>query len=54
MLRKWRHSKGKDKAYTDIIRKQVSATKAKAERDGVKVPTTLEEYCIKTKMRPNQ
>ncbi|MBN3318285.1 UB2R2 enzyme, partial [Atractosteus spatula] len=31
-------------------RKQVLATKAEAEKDGVKVPTTLAEYCIQTKV----
>lgn len=31
-------------------RKQVISTKADAERDGVKVPTTLAEYCIQTKV----
>lgn len=31
------------------LRKQVLGTKVDAERDGVKVPTTLAEYCIKTK-----
>lgn len=31
-------------------RKQVLSTKADAERDGVKVPTTLAEYCIQTKV----
>lgn len=34
-------------------RKQVLATKAEAEKDGVKVPTTLAEYCIKTKVPSN-
>ncbi len=33
-------------------RKQVLATKADAERDGVKVPTTLAEYCIRTRAPP--
>lgn len=32
-----------------LFRKQVLATKAEAERDGVKVPTTLAEYCVQTK-----
>ncbi|NXC35033.1 UB2R1 enzyme, partial [Campylorhamphus procurvoides] len=49
MYRKWKESKGKDREYTDIIRKQVLGTKLDAERDGVKVPTTLAEYCVKTK-----
>uniref|UniRef100_A0A8C0R921 UBC core domain-containing protein n=1 Tax=Canis lupus dingo TaxID=286419 RepID=A0A8C0R921_CANLU len=35
------------------ILKQVSATKAEAEKDGVKVPTSLVEYCIKTKVPSN-
>ncbi|XP_063120457.1 ubiquitin-conjugating enzyme E2 R2-like, partial [Rattus norvegicus] len=53
MFRKWRDSKGKDKEYAEIIRKQVSAMKAEAEQDGVKVRTTLAEYCIKTKVPSN-
>ncbi|XP_065520290.1 ubiquitin-conjugating enzyme E2 R2-like isoform X2 [Lathamus discolor] len=53
MFRKWRDSKGKDKEYAEIIRKQVLATKVEAEKDGVKVPTTLAEYCIKTKVPSN-
>ncbi|CAD7669717.1 unnamed protein product [Nyctereutes procyonoides] len=53
LFRKWRDSKGKDKEYAEIIRKQVSATKAEVEKDGVKVPTTLVEYCIKTKVPSN-
>lgn len=36
-------------------RKQVLGTKVDAERDGVKVPTTLAEYCVKTKTpAPNE
>uniref|UniRef100_A0A3Q1GT59 Cell division cycle 34 homolog (S. cerevisiae) b n=1 Tax=Acanthochromis polyacanthus TaxID=80966 RepID=A0A3Q1GT59_9TELE len=34
---------------TQNVRKQVLATKAEAERDGVKVPTTLAEYCVRTR-----
>ncbi|KAF7237066.1 Ubiquitin-conjugating enzyme E2 R1 [Varanus komodoensis] len=49
MYRKWKESKGNDQEYTDLIRKQVLGTKVDAERDGIKVPTTLAEYCIKTK-----
>ncbi|XP_066504227.1 cell division cycle 34 homolog (S. cerevisiae) a [Hoplias malabaricus] len=52
MYRKWRDSKGRDREYADIIRKQVLATKADAERDGVKVPTTLAEYCVRTRAAP--
>ncbi|KTF86442.1 hypothetical protein cypCar_00011390 [Cyprinus carpio] len=33
-----------------MLVKQVISTKADAERDGVKVPTTLAEYCIQTKV----
>ncbi|CAJ0949242.1 unnamed protein product [Ranitomeya imitator] len=50
MYRKWKESKGRDREYTDIIRKQVLTTKADADNDGVKVPTTLAEYCVKTKV----
>ncbi|KAI9522698.1 Ubiquitin-conjugating enzyme subunit [Dissostichus eleginoides] len=50
MYRKWRDSKGKDREYQEIIRKQVLTTKAEAERDGVKVPTTLAEYCVRTRV----
>ncbi|XP_030583249.1 cell division cycle 34 homolog a [Archocentrus centrarchus] len=52
MYRKWRDSKGKDREYIEIIRKQVLATKADAERDGVKVPITLDEYCVRTQVPP--
>lgn len=52
MYRKWRDSKGRDREYADIIRKQVLSTKADAERDGVKVPTTLAEYCVRTRAAP--
>ncbi|CAB1326617.1 unnamed protein product [Coregonus sp. 'balchen'] len=52
MYRKWRDSKDKDREYAEIIRKQVLATKAEAERDGVKVPTTLAEYCVRTRAPP--
>lgn len=34
------------------FRKQVEATREDADRDGVTVPTTLEEYCVKTVLRP--
>ncbi|XP_022095009.1 ubiquitin-conjugating enzyme E2 R2-like isoform X4 [Acanthaster planci] len=49
MYRKWKESKGKDSEYAKIIQKQVQRTKADAEKDGVVVPTTLQDYCIKTK-----
>ncbi|CAD7673219.1 unnamed protein product [Nyctereutes procyonoides] len=55
MYRKWKESKGKDREYTDIIRNQVLGTKVDAEWNGVKVPTLLAEYCVKTKApAPNE
>lgn len=48
--RKWKDSKGKEKEYEAIIRKQVRDTSKDAEKDGVKVPTTLAEYCVKTRL----
>uniref|UniRef100_A0ABK0M641 Ubiquitin-conjugating enzyme E2R 2 n=1 Tax=Rattus norvegicus TaxID=10116 RepID=A0ABK0M641_RAT len=41
MFRKWRDSKGKDKEYAEIIRKQVSATKAC-------LPMTTAQICFMT------
>jgi len=32
--------------------KQVQATKSDADRDGVTVPTTLQDYCITEKPKP--
>jgi len=49
MYRRWKESKGKDKEYENIIKKQVALTKAEAEKDGVIVPMTLEDYIVKTK-----
>merc|ERR1711879_713279 len=55
MFRRWKDSKGKDKEYENIIRKQVQASRSDAEKDGVVVPTTMEEYCMKAKpLRPAQ
>jgi len=55
MFRRWKDSKGKDKEYENIIRKQVQASRQDAEKDGVVVPTTMEEYCMKAKpLRPAQ
>lgn len=36
-----------------FFRKQVEASRLDAEKDGVIVPETLEEYCIKTAPKPN-
>lgn len=48
-FRKWRESKGRDKEYEHIVRKQAVMTRSEAARDGVAVPTSLKEYCIATK-----
>lgn len=52
MYRRWKESNGGDDEYAKIVRKQVEATREDADRDGVTVPTTLEEYCVKTVLRP--
>ncbi|XP_076224479.1 ubiquitin-conjugating enzyme E2 R2 isoform X2 [Nomia melanderi] len=52
MYRRWRDSKGRDKEYENIIRKQAQAAKMEAEKEGIVVPVTLEDYCIKTHARP--
>merc|ERR1712156_1230306 len=53
MYRRWKESKGKDKEYENIIRKQVSASVSEAAKDQVVVPLTMEEYCIKAKSKPS-
>ncbi|CAI8022537.1 Ubiquitin-conjugating enzyme E2 R1 [Geodia barretti] len=45
LYRRWRDSRGKDKQYIDQITKQIDNSRREAELDGVRVPTTLEEYC---------
>ncbi|KAG8230528.1 hypothetical protein J437_LFUL011530 [Ladona fulva] len=52
MYRRWRVAMDKDKEYENIIRKQVAASRLEADRDNVVVPITLEDYCIKTKVKP--
>jgi len=54
MYRRWKESKGKDKEYENIIRKQVSASRLDAEKDNVVVPLTLEEYCIKHRTKETE
>ncbi|KAH6938660.1 hypothetical protein HPB50_011596 [Hyalomma asiaticum] len=51
MYRRWKDSKGADKEYENIIRKQVSATRLEADRDNVTVPTTIDEYCVKHRQK---
>lgn len=53
MYRRWKESKGRDKEYENIIRKQVCASISEAEKDNVVVPLTMEEYCIKAKAKPS-
>merc|ERR1711993_204921 len=53
MYRRWKDSKGKDKEYEHIIRKQVAASHTEADKDQVVVPLTMEEYCRKVK-NPDQ
>ncbi|XP_055340563.1 ubiquitin-conjugating enzyme E2 R2-like [Paramacrobiotus metropolitanus] len=45
MYRRWREQG--DKEYERIVREQVEASKAEADKDGVRVPTTVHEYCVK-------
>ena len=51
MYRRWKDSKGKDKMYENLIRKQVSDSFAEAAKDQVVVPLTMEEYCTKAKSK---
>ena len=46
MYRRWKEQK--DKEYERIVKEQVEASKAEAEKDGVKVPMTVQEYCVKS------
>lgn len=45
MYRRWKEQG--DQEYEKIVREQVEASKLEAEKDGVKVPTTIQEYCVK-------
>jgi len=49
IYRKYKESKGKDKQYETIIHKQVTKSRQDAESEGIKIPTTIEEYCLNTK-----
>jgi len=51
MFRRWRESKGANRDYENIVRKQVNLTKLEAEKDKVQVPITLHDYCILSKPR---
>ena len=48
-------SNTQQESYEFFFRKQVQASRSDAEKDGVVVPTTMEEYCMKAKpLRPAQ
>lgn len=46
--RKWKDSNGVEGDYASVIKKQIDTSKLEAAKDGVKVPETLEDYCIKS------
>ncbi|CAO1382954.1 unnamed protein product [Diamesa serratosioi] len=54
MYRRWRDSNGRDNEYPNIIRKQAQQAKIEAEKEGIVVPTTISEYCLKPKVNPAQ
>ncbi|XP_055336191.1 ubiquitin-conjugating enzyme E2 R2-like [Paramacrobiotus metropolitanus] len=45
MYRRWKE-KG-DKEYERIIKEQVEASKAEAAKEGIQIPDTLADYCVK-------
>lgn len=47
MYRRWKDSNGKDDQYEVRVKQQVAASRVEAEKDGVIVPTTLEDYVIR-------
>uniref|UniRef100_L7LX90 Putative ubiquitin-protein ligase n=1 Tax=Rhipicephalus pulchellus TaxID=72859 RepID=L7LX90_RHIPC len=47
MYRRWKDSKGADKEYENIIRKCVADSRLDAEKDGVRIPTTVDDYVVK-------
>ncbi|TKR57904.1 hypothetical protein L596_030547 [Steinernema carpocapsae] len=46
-FRKWRE--GRDNEFEVTVKRQVAASKIVAEKEGIKVPLTQEDYCIKEK-----
>nr|AAP06299.1 similar to GenBank Accession Number U58652 ubiquitin-conjugating enzyme E2-32k in Oryctolagus cuniculus [Schistosoma japonicum] len=44
--RKWKESNGVQDEFERVVTSLVKATHEEAKRDGVTVPTTLEEYCV--------
>lgn len=51
-LEQRRQSSDSEMLFFPSQRKQVLATKDDAKRDGVSVPVTLAEYCVRTKLPP--
>ncbi|XP_077515375.1 ubiquitin-conjugating enzyme E2 R2 isoform X2 [Amblyomma americanum] len=47
MYRRWKDSKGADKEYENIIRKCVADSRLEAEKDGVRIPVTVDDYVVK-------
>lgn len=47
------YTQGKDNEYPNIIRKQALAANAEAKREGIVVPMTLEDYCLKPTVKPS-
>jgi len=54
MYRRFKDSKGGDKEYENIVRRQVTLSRLEADKDNVVVPLTKEDYCIKTKVNRDQ
>jgi len=54
MYRRFKESKGVDNEYENIIRRQVTLSRADADKDCVVVPLTQEDYCIKTRVSRDQ
>nr|CAH8825974.1 unnamed protein product [Trichobilharzia regenti] len=44
--RKWKESNGVEDEYERIVKSLVIATHEEAKKDGITVPTTVEEYCV--------
>ncbi|VDQ02475.1 unnamed protein product [Trichobilharzia regenti] len=47
--RKWKESNGVEDEYERIVKSLVIATHEEAKKDGITVPTTVEEYCVSGK-----
>lgn len=47
MYRRWKESNGKDDQYETLVKQQVATSRIEADKDGITVPTTLEDYVVK-------